>query len=410
MGGAAATLPLFPPRIGDYRHDADPSLPWPLELAFDYGRVEPSLFAQRAAGPSCGLAAWAPLMPPLTRETNLGEGETPLFEVPALAAWAGIDGPLFLKDEGRNPTWSHKDRLNRCTASAAQLAGAPGVIVASSGNHGASASAYAAAAGLPCIVLASATAPLAMQRFVAAYGGAALAVPADRRWELMARLCDRTGFHPVSNLTPEAHTGHPFAIEGYKSIAYELFRDLGGVAPGCVFVPTGYGELLYGVWKGFEELRALGRIPGVPRLFSCESRIYGPLHRAMRDGRPVAAVGTPDDTTRALSIASPVGGLRGRRAIEESGGAALAMSDAEIEAARARLARAGQWVEFSAAAGLAGLRQQAARAPLPEGPAVCLVTASGMKDVDGKGEALPSTDGSFDHASRVLREHYDLDI
>ncbi len=410
MGDRSVDLPLFPPRVGEFRRDADPSLPWPLELDFDYSALDLSLFRAPRCGPSLGLGAWAPLMPPLTPQTNLGEGETPFFEMAALAEWAGTDRPVFVKDEGRNPTWSHKDRLNRCTVSAAQLAGAPGVIVASSGNHGASASAYAAAAGLPCIVLASSTAPLAMQRFVAAYGAAALAVPADRRWDLMARLQAKTGFHPVSNLTPQAHTGHPFAIEGYKSIAYEVFRDLGGTAPGSVFVPTGYGELLYGVWKGFAELKALGLTDRVPQLYSCESTVYGPLHRALRDDQPVVSVPSPNGSTRALSIATPVGGLRGRRAILESGGKALAMDDEAIEAARAKLAQTGLWVEFSAAAGLAGLRQQAGHAELAEGAVVCLATASGMKDVDGAGEGLPETDGSFEDATRVLRENYGLEI
>lgn len=309
MGDAQTAFPLFPPLVSGLPPASDGAPPRPLELDFDYAGVDREAFLKGSLGPSAGLGRWAPLMPPLTPETNLGEGDTPMLETPRLAAWAGVSRPLYIKDEGRNPTWSHKDRLNRCTVSAAQLADAPGIIVASSGNHGASASAYAAAAGLPCIVLASATAPLAMQAFVAAYGGAALAVPAAARWGLMEQLRRITGYHPVSNLTPEAHTGHSFAIEGYKSIAYEIVRDLAGEVPGSVFVPTGYGELIYGVWKGFEELRMLGLTASTPKLFSCESAIYGVLYRAMRDGLPVARI-QPNTATQALSIATPVGGLR----------------------------------------------------------------------------------------------------
>lgn len=409
MGDAQTSFPLFPPLVSGLPPATDGDVPRPLELDFDYAGVDRENFLNSAAGPSAGLGMWAPLMPPLTAETNLGEGNTPMLESRKLAAWAGVSQSLYIKDEGRNPTWSHKDRLNRCTVSAAQLADAPGIIVASSGNHGASASAYAAAAGLPCIVLASSTAPLAMQAFVAAYGGAALAVPAAARWQLMEQLRQLTGYHPVSNLTPEAHTGHSFAIEGYKSLAYEIVRDLDGVVPGSVFLPTGYGELIYGVWKGFEELRMLGLIGSSPKLFSCESSIYGVLYRAMRDGLPVARV-QPNAVTQALSIATPVGGLRGRRALEQSGGEALALSDEEIEDARRSMARHGLWVEFSAAAALAGLRQLAGRGSVPEGPAVCVSTATGLKDVQGTGSGLPETDGTLKHALGVLRDHYGITV
>ncbi len=409
MGTPDHAFPLFPPLVSGLPGTGEGETPHPLELDFDYARLDRENFLASTPGLARGLETWQPLMPPLVAETNLGEGNTPLLESPRLAATAGFSGQLFIKDEGRNPTWSHKDRLNRCTVSAARLSGAPGVIVASSGNHGASASAYAAAAGLPCIILASSTAPLAMQAFVAAYGGAALAVPPAARWSLMERLRQITGYHPVSNLTAGAHTGHSFAIEGYKSIAYEIVRDLGGDTPGSVFIPTGYGELIYGVWKGFEELRMLGLTDRVPRLYSCESAVYGVLYRAMRDGVPVAQI-QPNTTTQALSIATPVGGLRGRRALEQSGGEALALSDAAIEEARLAMAKNGLWVEFSAAAALAGLRQLAGRGSVPEGPAICISTATGLKDVNGSGSRLPETDGTLDHAVGILRDVYGLAV
>lgn len=136
-------------------------------------------------------------------------------------------------------------------------AGAPGIVAASSGNHGASAAAHAARAGLSSVVFTAVATPAPMRAFLAAYGGAVLAVPRSARWRLVNEVVERLGFHPVSNLHP-AHTGHPFGPEGYKTIAYELHHQLGGRAPAAVLVPTGYGEPLFGVWKGFEELRALG--------------------------------------------------------------------------------------------------------------------------------------------------------
>ena len=227
---------------------------FPLEIAFDYDQVDPQLFEQE---PLPGLDRWAPLLPPLAPGLSMAEGGTPLLPSERLAGWAGVTTPVLLKDETRNPTWSHKDRLNLCTVSAAVASGAPGVVVSSSGNHGAAAAAYSARAGLPCIVLTTDDAPPAVQSFLLAYGAAVIGVPADARWPLLREIVARLGYHPVSNQT-SFHTGHPYGPEGYKTISYELYRQLGNQVPAAVFVPTGYAELLFGVWKGFRELQELG--------------------------------------------------------------------------------------------------------------------------------------------------------
>ena len=227
---------------------------YPLEIAFHYDGIDRDLFRQELLP---GLSRWAPLLPPLVAGLSMAEGGTPLHESAALGEWVGSAPPVLIKDETRNPTWSHKDRLNLVTVSAAVASKAPGVVVSSSGNHGAAAAAYAARAGLPCIVLTTDDVPLGMQGLLLAYGAAVIGVPADSRWPLMREIVKRLGYHPTSNLTP-VHTGHPYGPEAYKTIAYELHRQLNDQIPAAVFVPTGYGELLYGVWKGFRELRLLG--------------------------------------------------------------------------------------------------------------------------------------------------------
>ncbi|NUP62321.1 MAG: pyridoxal-phosphate dependent enzyme, partial [Nonomuraea sp.] len=156
LGDTSAEFPLFPALTRGCPRTSTDEIAYPVEVVYDYGRVDRALFDQE---PGPDLARWSPLLPPLAAPT-LGEGGTPLLE---------FDG-VHVKDESRNPTWSHKDRLNRVAISAAVAAGAPGVVVASSGNHGASAAAYAARAGLPAIVLASAESPAAVQAFVRAYG------------------------------------------------------------------------------------------------------------------------------------------------------------------------------------------------------------------------------------------------
>ncbi|MGP3964605.1 threonine synthase [Nonomuraea sp. 3N208] len=368
LGDRSTEFPLFPPLTRGCPKTSTDEIAYPLEVVYDYAQVDTRLFDQE---PGTDIARWSPLLPPLDAPT-LGEGGTPLVE---------FDG-IFIKDESRNPTWSHKDRLNRVVVSAAVAAGAPGVVVASSGNHGASAAAYAARAGLPAIVLTSAGSPPAVQAFARAYGARVVSVPVEARWPLLRDVVDRLGYHPVSNQTV-THTGHPFGPEGYKTIAYEVFLQLGEV-PAAVFAPTGYAELLYGVWKGFTELRLLGLTGAAPRMFSCETAAGGPHARALATGAPAAIVDLGHSD--AYGIAGPVGGHRGVLAVRESGGEAVLVTDDEMRQAQRALARQGMWQELSGAAGLAGYRQL--RRDF-DGPVVCIATSSGFKDVGVGTETFP---------------------
>lgn len=362
LGDPSVSYPLWPPLTRGCSRTSTDSLSYPVEVDYDYDRVPAGLFSPPGeVGRGGGLDRWAPLLPPLLAP-GLGEGGTPLVE---------LEPGVFVKDESRNPTWSHKDRLNRCTSSAAVGVDAPGIVVASSGNHGASAAAFAARAGLRCVVFTGPNTPPAVDAFLRAYGAVVLPVPWDAQLPLMRQVVDRVGLHPVTNLTP-THTGHAFGPEGYKTIAYEIFLDIG--VPGAVFVPTGYGELLFGVWKGFAELRRLGLTERLPRLFACEPAAAAPLAKAVRRGLLAARV--PVGATDAYSIISEVSGYRGVVAVRDSGGRVLELSDEQLDAARRELAHAGLWTELSSAAGLAGLRSIGDL----DGPVVCVSTSSGFKD------------------------------
>ncbi|MFI6921900.1 pyridoxal-phosphate dependent enzyme [Nonomuraea spiralis] len=368
LGDPSIEFPLSPPLTRGCPRTSTDQIAYPVEVVYDYARLDKGLFDQ-APGPDIGR--WSPLLPPLEAPT-LGEGGTPLLE---------FDG-IYLKDESQNPTWSHKDRLNRVAISAALAEGAPGVVVASSGNHGASTAAYAARAGLPAIVLASAQSPAGVQAFVRAYGAQVYSVPVDERWPLLREIVDRLGYHPISNQTV-THTGHPYGPEGYKTIAYELFLQLGRV-PAVVFAPTGYAELLFGTWKGFTELRLLGLAEATPRMFSCEPAAGGPNARALAEGTPAAIVEL--GASEAYGIAGSVGGHRGVLAVRDSGGEAVLVTDEEMRAAQRDLARQGVWQELSGAAGLAGYRKL--RRDF-DGPVVCIGTSSGFKDMGVGEEVFP---------------------
>ena len=393
LGDPSITYPLSPPLTEGCPETSTDEVQFPLEVTYDYDAVDADLFepgsaggdATSRAGPAgrgeSGLDRWAPLLPPLV-PIGLGEGDTPLLPANDVADDLGLDTDLYLKDESQNPTWSQKDRLARCTVSAAVREGERGVVASSTGNHGAAVAAYAARAGLEAIVLTAPETPAAVQRFIQAYGATLLAVDdGEARKKVVDRLAKR-GYHPVSTRTP-VHTGHPYGPEGYKTIAYEIHRDLGTV-PRTVAVPTCYAELLYGIWKGFRELEVLGVAERTPRMLACEPAARGPLREALDADTAVASVAATH--TEAYSIAATTSSVRGRRAVEESDGDAIGFTEADLEAAEARLAHRGTWQESAGAGAVAGLARaideggQAEFGLGEEGPVVAVCTSSGFKN------------------------------
>lgn len=404
LGDPHLRYPLFPPLVAGCPQTSTADLQYPLAIAYDYDAVPADFFRRE---PGHGIRRWAELLPPLAPGLSMGEGGTPLVSAPRLAEWAGVDGEVYIKDESRNPTGSHKDRLNLCTVSSAVLSGAPGVTVASSGNHGAAAAAYAARAGLPCVLFITEGTEPHLVRMVTAYGAAVVPLPRPLRRVLMGELVERAGYMPVSNITT-THTGHPFGPEGYKTIAYEIYRQLGDRMPAAVFVPTAYAELLYGVWLGFRELQRVAGAGAPPQLFACEPAAGAPLRAALAAGRPVVQVA--ESPTAAYSIVVGSNSYRGVLAVQESEGDALALTDAEIAAAQTTMGREGLWAEFSGAAGLAGLFQAAAGGARFDGPIVCLMTSSGLKDQGLPAPELPPVAPTWEAVQRTLQQVYGLRV
>lgn len=402
MGDPGKHFPLYPPMLDGCPETGSEAVQYPLEIAYDSTDCDPELFQQ---APLPGLNRWSRLLPPLLEGLSMGEGGTPLIAMPKLADWAGFDGDVLIKDESQNPTWSHKDRLNLCTVSAAVHSGAPGIVVASSGNHGASAAAYAARAGIPCIMIASADSPKAIISFALGYGAAVLAAPTEARWDAVRMVRERLGYQPVSNQTT-FHTGHPFGTEGYKSIAWELYRQLGNRVPGTVFAPTGYGEMLMGVAKGFVELRDLGVVESTPRMVSCEPAARGPLAEAVRQNLPVTTV--EPNPTDAYAIGNPIGGFRGRAALEWTDGYPVRVSDEEMRAAQVQTGTSGVWPELSSASSVAGLRRAVAEGQQVTGPVVCISTSSGFKDRSLGTHQVPLVSADWPEIERVLAREYGL--
>jgi threonine synthase len=351
LGDPSLLFPLYPPLVMGCPRTSGADMQYPLEIDYDYSKIPKDLFRQ---APLPNLERWAPLLPPLAPKLSLGEGGTALIEAGRISRWIGLDGSLWLKDESRNPTWSHKDRLNYCIVSAAVATGARGIAVASTGNHGASAAAYANRAGLRCVVISGPGAQPAFEHFLAALGSEFIVVPQEQRWAALKRIVDEAGFMPASNLT-RFHTSNAFGPEGYKTLAYEIFAQLGGEVPATVVVPTGYGELLFGVSKGFRELVRLGASSKMPRILSAEPAVRAPLAYAMAHNEAAAEVSGP--ASLAAGIACTVSSFRGVVALRESGGYALTFQESTLVEAVRELAHEGLWQEYSGVAALAALRE-----------------------------------------------------
>ncbi len=340
-----------------------------------------------------GMWRYASRLPvPAAAAVSLGEGATPMLDCPRLGAMA--------KCEFVNPTGSFKDRLAATAISWAKANGLPGVVAASSGNAGAAVAAYASRAGLPCLILTTRAFPGTMQRQMRSYGAMVVATPtAPDRWTLAREVTRRWGWLPVSNVTDPPVGSHPVGIEGYRTIAYEIAAE--GV-PAAVVVPVGYGDSIAGIWRGFADLLALGRLKKAPRMVAAES--YGSLKAAL-DGGAEGPADTKGSGSIAHSAAVPRSTHQALHAIRASGGTAIPVTDAEAVQARRDLARQeGLLVEISSAMALAAAR----KLPAADGPVVCLLTSTGIKDVE-VGEApdeLPLCPPDLGGLSALLKERY----
>ena len=360
-----------------------------------------------------GVWRWSPLLPPVGAKVTLEEGGTPVLDCPRLAERAGLRR-LLLKDESRNPTWAHKDRAMAVGISDAIARGATAVTISSSGNAAISAAAYAARAGLRCIVFLSDNAPLISRSVVQRYGAIAVATSIVGRWELMEQGVREFGWYPLGGWTRTAYTGNPYASEGYKTIAYELWQDLGDELPDAIVVPTAGAEVIFALERGFTELRGIGAIERIPRLVAAEPAAGAPMFHALAQNLDhIPAV--PHAETVATSIGASVGSYRGIVAIRETSGTDVAVTESEILDAYAQLARdEGIFAEPSAAAATAGALQLAHDGLLPAGSTVLSISSSGgLKDPKTAAAGLveaPVVEPDFAAFRAAVREAYGVDV
>jgi threonine synthase len=331
-------------------------------------------------------------------------GGTPLYDAPRLASEAGI-AHLWIKDDAMNPSASLKDRASSVCVARARELGAQTITVASTGNAAASLSLFAAFARIPVTIFVPAHTSEAKLTQMAVFGARVVKVAGtyDQCVSLSLEATRTLGwFNRTSGF-------NPVLAEGKKTVALEICEQLSFDVPDWVAVPVGDGCILSGVWKGFCDFHALGLIDRKPRLLGVQAENAAPLFAAWSRGDARPSPTGSDTIADGIAVGDPRDALPALRAVRDSDGAFVTVSDAEILAAMRDLARgAAVFAESAAAASFAGVRRFARAGGLgAQDRVAAILTGSGLKDIKNATAAasdavMPVVPPDFAEARRAL--------
>ena len=350
--------PITTPRwCGD---DQAPLLLTPLP-GLRRGQIDPterSLWRYRAALPI-----------PVAEPVSMGEGMTPL--IPRTLHGAHV----LLKCDWMNPTGSFKDRGASVMLSLLRAQGISHVLEDSSGNGGAAVAGYAAAGGMRATIMTPASTSPGKTVQMRAYGAEIRLIPGSRQDTADAAMREAASIFYAS------HNWHPFFLQGTKTLAFELWEDLGFRAPDNIITPCGAGSNVLGCAIGFSELLRAGEITRLPRIFAVQAARCCPIAAAFLAGTDLE-VATPIEPTIAegTAIARPIRRREVIAALRDSQGGAVLVLESDIETALFDLARTGVYVEPTSAQVAAGLKSLLARGTIrPDETTVLVMTGSGLK-------------------------------
>ncbi len=316
---------------------------------------------------------------PLNDDANIvtyDEGFTPLISL-------DIDGrPVLFKQDYLFPTGSYKDRGASLLVSKLKELGIDSVIQDSSGNAGSAIAAYCARAGIRCHIFVPEQTANEKLAQIRSYGAVLTTVRGSRRDTAAAAL------HEATHTYYASHCWNPFFLHGTKTFAFEICEQLGWRAPDTVILPVGNGTLLLGAYIGFRELRAASAIEHVPRLIGVQAARCAPLHAAIQNP---SAIGNPPSWSKTLAegiaIENPVRANQIIQAVRFTEGEIIAVEEQEIADSLNYTSRRGFYIEPTAAACVAGVRQYVKRCPRDES-IVSALTGHGLK-TGGKTATLP---------------------
>jgi threonine synthase len=351
-----------------------------LAVRYDLARVTASVTKDALRLRAPGMYRFRELTPldDAERPVTLGEGGTPLLELPRLAAHLGI-GKLWAKDEGQNPTGSFKARGLGMAITRARTLGARGFVIPSAGNAGGAAAVYAARCGLPCVVIVPRGTPSAAVAEAQIAGAHVFTIEGSiaTAGKVAANVAPQLGWFDLSTLK------EPYRLEGKKTIGLELAEQLGWRMPDVLLYPTGGGTGLVGIPKGYEELRAMGWLSGaLPRFFAVQAEGCAPVVKAFADGaETTTAWENPTTHAAGLRVPSPFAGRQMLRLLRDTRGGAVAIGEAAIREAQRLVARTeGIWTAPESAALVAALAELKDRGETSRDAEILLIlTGAGLK-------------------------------
>ncbi len=388
-----------------------------LDVCYDYEVLHEEFLAHQVmlAGRR-DIFRYAHLLPvqDLAVCSPLQVGQTPLYRARRLGARHGLEN-LYLKDDSRNPSASFKDRAGAVALAVARERGVRVIACASTGNAGSSMAGLCASVGQPCVVFVPETAPPAKLTQLRAYGATVIAVRGsyDQAYDLCTKACEAYGWFNRS-------TGfNPFTREGKKTCSFEIWEQLGEAIPDRIVVSAGDGNILSGIWKGMADLVRTGMTERMPKIDVVQAEgsaaIVETVRRLRAAGETPPAWSTVSiEPVRAhtiadsISVDAPRDGLAAVRAVMETGGEAVTVSDESILGAADELARyAGVFSEPAAAAAWAGVARLADEQIMePDERIVCLLTGHGLKDPGAFKGILPDLapiEPSLDHLENIVQ-------
>jgi threonine synthase len=354
-----------------------------LDIRYDYKAIAQAVTPEQiSATPGYTMWRYRPLLP-VTDDAfipPLPVGWTPLVPAARLADLLGIKA-LWIKDDGRNPTASLKDRASAMVVARAMQTGASVITTASTGNAAAALAGLCASANKKAVIFVPANAPEAKIAQLLVYGATVFLVNGtyDEAFDLSEQTAREFGWYCRNTGT------NPYTSEGKKTAALEVAEQLGWDVPDVLIVGVGDGSIIGAQYKGFSDLLTLGWIKKMPRLIGVQAEGSSNLVRAWINGQDAARMlpGPAETVADSISASLPRDRVKAMRAVRESGGSFVSVPDEQIIAAIPELAQhTGIFAEPAAAATLAGLRQAQLEGAIgPKERVVLLVTGNGLKDI-----------------------------
>ncbi len=357
-----------------------------LDVEYDYRAITKKLTRKALAARERSHWRYRELLPigPGAPLPALAVGWTPVVESPRLAKHLGIH-ELLVKDDGRNPTGSLKDRASSLGVVKAVENKRKIIACASTGNAASSLAGMAASMGLRSAIFVPQRAPEPKVTQLLIFGATVLRVGGsyEQAYELCQKSCEQYGWYNRNCAI------NPYLIEGKKTVGLEIAEQLGWEPPDWVAMSVGDGCTIAGTWKAFRELKILGLIARTPRMLGVQAAGAAPITEAFRSGMGMRPI-EPNTVADSIAVGVPRNWKKAVNAIGESGGAMINVADEEILDAMSYTGHlTGVFAEPAAAAAIAGLKLAVAEGMVPRKcRALAVVTGSGLKDVRAAQQAV----------------------